>query len=91
MHAAAATSGVAVQSTIISSRDSANLAFYGRQHTAQALLTGSAVPPPPVASALYQVPWCCAGQPAFEQWVDIHHWCAHFQFPANSCGKGSSW
>jgi lipid-binding SYLF domain-containing protein len=47
--------GVAVQSTVISSRDGANLAFYGRQHTAQALLTGSAVPPPPAASALYQV------------------------------------
>ena len=44
-----------MQSTVISSRDSANLAFYGRQHTAQALLTGNAVPPPPAASALYQV------------------------------------
>jgi Las17-binding protein actin regulator len=62
---------VAVQSTVISSRDSANLAFYGRQHTAQALLTGGAVPPPPAASALYQVSCRCAGP------MQLHSGCTH--------------
>lgn len=44
-----------MEGTVISTRDSANLAFYGRQHSARALLTGAVAPPPVAASALYQV------------------------------------
>ncbi len=49
------SAGVSVEGTVISSREAANLSFYGRPHSAHALLTGSATPPPVAASALYQV------------------------------------
>ena len=44
-----------MQGTVISSREAANLAFYGRPHSARTLLTGDAVAPPTAAAALYQV------------------------------------
>ncbi len=49
-----------MQGTVISTRAAGNLAFYGRPHSAKALLTGGATPAPAAASALYQVggtPW----------------------------------
>lgn len=46
--------GVAVEGTLISTRDAANLAFYGRPHSARTLLSTSDVAPPAAAGALYQ-------------------------------------
>ncbi len=43
-----------MEGTLISTRDSANLAFYGRPHSARTLLSTADVPPPAAASALYQ-------------------------------------
>lgn len=47
--------GVAIEGTLVSTRESANLAFYGRPHSARTLLATSEVTPPAAASALYQV------------------------------------
>mmetsp|Transcript_4618 Transcript_4618/g.13264 ORF Transcript_4618/g.13264 Transcript_4618/m.13264 type:complete len:721 (-) Transcript_4618:1058-3220(-) len=49
-----AYAGVAVEGTLISTRDTANLAFYGRPHSPRTLLCTADVPPPAAASALYQ-------------------------------------
>lgn len=49
-----AFAGIAIEGTLVTTRESANLAFYGRPLSAQTLLATSEVQPPAAASALYQ-------------------------------------
>lgn len=46
--------GLAIEGTLVTTREAANLAFYGRPHSARTLLATTDVTPPTAASALYQ-------------------------------------
>ncbi|EFN54864.1 hypothetical protein CHLNCDRAFT_35844 [Chlorella variabilis] len=48
-----AFAGVALEGSLLATRDSLNQQFYGRKVTARQLLLSGGVPPPPAAAALY--------------------------------------